>query len=49
MNKSRNAIIASSIIFASLMLVGCKEKIYSVEYYSNNISEATKTLEDCKK
>ncbi|MCQ5518030.1 EexN family lipoprotein [Escherichia coli] len=49
MNKSRNTIIASSIILVASMLSGCNDKVYSIEYYSNNLNEAAKTLEDCKK
>ncbi|EFJ2527036.1 EexN family lipoprotein [Escherichia coli] len=49
MNKSRNVIIASSMLFAVFMLAGCKEKVYAVEYYTSNPAEAAKTIEQCRK
>ena len=49
MNKSRNVIIASSMLFAVFMLSGCKEKVYAVEYYTSNPAEAAKTIEQCRK
>ncbi|EOJ5919431.1 EexN family lipoprotein [Escherichia coli] len=49
MNKSRNVIIASSMLFAVFMLAGCKEKVYAVEYYTGNPAEAAKTIEQCRK
>ncbi|EPP6039562.1 EexN family lipoprotein [Escherichia coli] len=49
MNKSRNVIIASSMLFAVFMLAGCKEKVYTVEYYTSNPAEAAKTIEQCRK
>ncbi|EFJ2527037.1 TPA: EexN family lipoprotein [Escherichia coli] len=49
MNKSRNVIIASFMLFAVFMLTGCKEEVYSVEYYSSNIDKAEKIIDDCKK
>ncbi|EHQ9216188.1 TPA: EexN family lipoprotein [Escherichia coli] len=49
MNKSRNVIIASSMLFAAFMLAGCKEKVYAVEYYTSNPAEAAKTIEQCRK
>ncbi|KYV70076.1 hypothetical protein AMK83_12840 [Escherichia coli] len=48
-NKSRNVIIASSMLFAVFMLAGCKEKVYAVEYYTSNPAEAAKTIEQCRK
>ncbi|EBK6854656.1 hypothetical protein DRC69_23730 [Salmonella enterica] len=49
MNKSRNVIIASSMLFAVFMLAGCKEKVYAIEYYTSNPAEAAKTIEQCRK
>ncbi|HEF0994835.1 TPA: EexN family lipoprotein [Escherichia coli] len=49
MNKLRNVIIASSMLFAVFMLAGCKEKVYAVEYYTSNPAEAAKTIEQCRK
>ncbi|EOS9525978.1 EexN family lipoprotein [Salmonella enterica] len=49
MSKLQSAIIASSMLFAASMLTGCKEEVYSVEYYSSNIDKAEKIIDDCKK
>lgn len=45
----RNATISLLMISSSFLLSGCNEKVYAIEYYSNNLAEAAKTIDKCKK
>ncbi len=44
----RSAIIPLLMASTTLILSGCKEKVYAVEYYSSNLAEAAKTIEQCR-
>ncbi|EAT0039947.1 EexN family lipoprotein [Escherichia coli] len=36
------------LVFVSLVLSGCYEKVYDVSYYSEHLDEAVSVMEQCK-